>query len=240
LATLPKPPDLQPELKEDEVLAPSTGGSGPGFRGGDVDDWDDDWRARFYARHRPVPPDVYRTGVLYAIVSIVSLFVTLTALLAIRWVASKEWRPIELPKILYANTIVLVVSSLTLQVARVHLDDARRFGRYAGMTLGLGLAFVAGQLFAWRQLVVDGVYVASNPGSALFYTITAAHAVHLLGGILALLWLVSRTRDLRARGKLGLAAEVVGIYWHFMDGLWVYLMGVLFLGVQGHMFGISL
>jgi cytochrome c oxidase subunit III len=239
LATLPKSPDVQPE-REQDLLAPSTGGNGPGFRGGDVDDWDDDWRARYYARHRPVPPDVYRAGMLYGIGSIVSLFATMTAMLTIRWVGSKEWRPIQLPEILYANTVVLVLSSFALQMARICADDARRFARYAGATLGLGIAFVAGQLIAWRQLLSEGVYVASNPGSALFYTMTAAHAVHLLGGIIGLLWLVSRAHHLRTTGKLGLAAEVVGIYWHFMDGLWVFLMGLLFLGVQGRGFWISL
>jgi cytochrome c oxidase subunit 3 len=239
LATLPKPPDVQAE-PEDEILAPSTGGSGPGFRGGDVDDWDDDWRARFYARNRPVPPDVYRAGMLYGIGSIVSLFATMAAMLTIRWVGSKEWRPIQLPEILYANTIVLVMSSFSLQLARIYADDSRRFARYVGATLALGLAFVAGQVIAWRQLLLQGVYVASNPGSALFYTMTAAHAIHLLGGIISLLWLVSRARHLRTTGKLGLAAEVVGIYWHFMDGLWVFLMALLFLGVQGRGFGLSL
>ncbi|MGC2333195.1 MAG: cytochrome c oxidase subunit 3 [Candidatus Acidiferrales bacterium] len=239
MATLPKPPEVQPEPQE-EVLAPSTDGNGPGFGGGDIDDGNDDWRARFYARNRPVPPDVYRAGIFYGIASIVSLFATLTAMLTIRWVGSREWRPIQLPEILYANTAILVMSSFALQLARMHADDARRFARYAGATLALGLAFVAGQLIAWRQLLSEGVYVASNPGSALFYTMTAAHAVHLLGGIIALAWLVSRARHLRTTGKLGLAAEVVGIYWHFMDGLWLFLMGLLLLGVQGRGFGISL
>jgi len=229
---------VQPETQEE--LLPSTGGNGPGFRGGGADDWDDDWRARFYAKNRPVPPDVYRAGMFYGIGSIVSLFATMTAMLTIRWVGSREWRPIQLPEILYANTIVIVLSSFALQLARIHADDARRFARYLGATLVLGLAFVAGQLIAWRELLSEGVYVASNPGSALFYTMTAAHAVHLLGGIIALAWLVSRARHLRTTGKLGLAAEVVGIYWHFMDGLWVFLMGLLLLGVQGRGFGISL
>ena len=161
MATLPKPADVQPEPQE-EVLAPSTGGNGPGFRGGDVDDWnDDDWRARFYARHRPVPPDVYRAGIFYGIASIVSLFATLTAMLTVRWVGSREWLLIDLPEIPTRYTIVLVLSSFALQLARIYADDARRFARYLGATLALGLAFVAGQLIAWRQLLSQGVYVAS-------------------------------------------------------------------------------
>lgn len=238
MATLHKAP-AQPEHDE-EILAPSTGGHGPGFRGGGTDDWDDDWRARYYARNRPVPPDIYRAGMFYGIASIVSLFATLATMLTMRWVGSPEWHPIQLPDILYFNTIVLVLSSFALQLARIHGDDAKRFARYSGATFALGLAFVVGQLVAWRQLLSQGVYVGSNPGSAFFYSMTVAHAAHLLGGIIALFWLVWRSADLRSRGKLGLAAEVVAIYWHFMDGLWLFLMGLLFLGVQGRGFWISL
>lgn len=239
MATLPKPQEVQPEPQE-EILEPSTGGSGPGFRGGDTDDGDDDWRARYYAKNRPVPPDVYRAGMFYGIGSIVSLFATMTAMLTMRWVASPEWRPTQLPEILYANTAILVASSFALQLARIHADNRRRFALCAWTTLALGIAFVGGQIAAWRQLAGQGVYVASNPGSALFYTMTAAHAVHLVGGIVAIMWLVARARALRKDGKLGLAAEVVAIYWHFMDGLWVFLMVLLMLGVQGRGFWVSL
>ena len=239
MATLPKPQEVEPEPPE-EILEPSSGGSGPGFRGGDTDDGDDDWRARYYAKNRPVPPDVYRAGMLYGIGSIVSLFATMTAMLTMRWVASPEWRPIQLPEILYANTAILVASSFALQLARIHADDRRRFALYVWTTLALGIAFVSGQFVAWRQLAAQDVYIASNPGSALFYTMTAAHALHLVGGIAAIVWLAARARGLRKDGKLGLAAEVVAIYWHFMDGLWVFLMVLLLLGVQGRGFWVSL
>jgi len=232
-----KPHEVLPE-HEEEVRAPSSGGKGPGFRGGDSSDWDEGPNDSDAAR-RWVPLSVYRTGMLLAIVSIASLFVTLTAILTLRWVATRDWKPIQLPAILYANTIAIVSSSLALQLARAHVKDAKRFGRYLAATLALGLAFVGGQLIAWRELASQGVYVASNTGSFLFYTITAIHAVHLLGGIVALSWLVFRAGRLRKTGKIEMAADVVALYWHFMDGLWVYLMGLLFLGVQGRMFWIS-
>lgn len=225
--------------REEEILAPSSGGKGPGRGVVDLDQWDDGSNEPGAAR-RWVPLSVYKTAMIYVIISIVMLFATLSALLAVRWVASPRWRPIPLPSILYLNTVVLVVSSLALQLARAYVWDAKRFGRYLSATLALGLAFVAGQLIAWWQLVLRGVYVASNPGSFFFYTITAIHAVHLLGGILALSWLVWRAGELRKAGTVDIAADVVGLYWHFMDGLWVYLLGVLFLGVQGHIFGISI
>jgi cytochrome c oxidase subunit III len=238
LATAIKPQEVLPE-REEEVLVPSTGGNGPGRHGAGVGEWDDGSNEPGAAR-RWVPLSVYKTAMIYVIVSIVMLFATLSFLLAVRWVASPLWRPIQLPSILYLNTVVLVASSLALQLARSYVWDAKQFGRYLAATLALGLAFMAGQLIAWWQLVVKGVYVASNPGSFFFYTITAIHAAHLLGGILALSWLAWRGRNLRQAGTADVAADVVALYWHFMDGLWVYLLALLFLGVQGRMFGISL
>jgi len=238
LAAFIKPQEAIPE-REEEILVPS-GGNGGGSRRGDADEWDEGPNDPDAVRRRWVPLSVYRTGMIYVIVSIVMLFATLSAVLTVRWVASKDWRPIQLPSILYANTIILVASSMALQLARAYVDEARRFKRYLIATLAFGLAFVAGQLIAWRELVLKGLYAATNPGGFFFYFITAIHALHLLGGILALSWLALRARRLRAAGTVDIATDVVALYWHFMDGLWVYLMGLLFLGVQGRMFGISL
>jgi cytochrome c oxidase subunit III len=97
----------------------------------------------------------------------------------------------------------------------------------------LGLAFLGSQLIAWRQLASQGIYVSTHPHSSFFYLLTGAHAVHIAGGLLALtiLWLRSRPK----LDKPGLAAtrqataDAVSIYWHFMDGLWIYLFLLLFL-----------
>jgi cytochrome c oxidase subunit 3 len=91
----------------------------------------------------------------------------------------------------------------------------------------LGLAFLAGQLVAWRQLVDDGVYLASNPASSFFYVFTAAHGLHLLGGVLAL-GLIPFVKGQRV--SLKTATSVAGLYWHFMDGLWVFLFAILVMG----------
>ena len=93
------------------------------------------------------------------------------------------------------------------------------------------MAFLAGQALAWRQLAAPGIYLATNPHSSFFYLLTAVHGVHLLGGIAAVVWV-----DVRAlRWELGparrTAADVTALYWHFMDGLWVYLLVLLF-GVE--------
>jgi cytochrome c oxidase subunit III len=86
-----------------------------------------------------------------------------------------------------------------------------------------------GQLTIWRALATQGIYLDSSPHSSFYYLLTGAHGVHLLGGVIALGYLVFRT--LRSRGRGGVtqtALDVVSLYWHFMDGLWVYLLLLLF------------
>jgi len=97
------------------------------------------------------------------------------------------------------------------------------------LTTSLGLLFVGGQIIAWRRLAAHGVYLDSGLASSFFYLFTAMHAVHLLGGICALLY-VELHRFEAARISRSLAAEIASYYWHFMDGLWVFLLALLYLG----------
>ena len=87
---------------------------------------------------------------------------------------------------------------------------------------------LSGQLLAWRQLEHAGVYLSSNPSSSFFYVFTAAHGVHLLGGLVALIAVAVRGPRRLTRGT---ATEVAAVYWHFMDGLWVFLFLLLFLSL---------
>ena len=98
-------------------------------------------------------------------------------------------------------------------------------------TTALGVAFLVGQVVAWRELVQMGFYVGSNPSSSFFYVFTAAHAVHLIGGVLALFYVLFRDFS-KTVGRLSLpeAAEITSYYWHFMDGLWLFLLALLFFG----------
>ena len=86
-----------------------------------------------------------------------------------------------------------------------------------------------GQVVAWRELVAKGFYVSTNPASSFFYIFTAAHGVHLLGGVGALLYVLLRNFD-RTNLTQSVAAEVTSHYWHFMDGLWLFLLALLYLG----------
>lgn len=144
---------------------------------------------------------------------------------------SNVWVAVRLPRILWLNTAVLLASSFTLEAARRRLASAglAAFRRFWMATTCLGFLFLAGQLVAWRQLVKAGIFIASNQGSSFFYIFTAAHAVHLLGGIAALLFISFRNFE-KSKVPLATAAEITSCYWHFMDGLWVFLLALLYLG----------
>jgi cytochrome c oxidase subunit 3 len=125
----------------------------------------------------------------------------------------------------------LLASSVTIEVARRHRHqgDVAGFRRWWAFTTALGALFVAGQLLAWRQLAGQGVFLATNPSSSFFYVLTALHALHLTGGILALFYVAFR-RWQRSRITQTIAADLASIYWHFMDGLWLFLLALLYLG----------
>ena len=136
-----------------------------------------------------------------------------------------------MPWILWVNTAVLLTSSVTLEIARrkLRIDNLRGFKQLWTLTTVLGLIFVAGQIIAWTQLAAQGVYVTSRLASSFFYVFTSLHAVHLLGGICALLYVRSRT-FIPGRVTRFVAAEVASYYWHFMDGLWLFLLALLYFG----------
>jgi cytochrome c oxidase subunit III len=144
---------------------------------------------------------------------------------------SQTWAPLHLPKILLLNTAILLVSSYTLERARRRLwaIDFSGFRKLWRATTILGILFLAGQLIAWLQLVAMGVYIANNQATSFFYIFTAAHAVHLLGGVAALLYVAVSDFE---KGKISrqTAVEITSYYWHFMDGLWVVLLVLLYLG----------
>lgn len=199
------------------------GGGGGGRGGGDGDS-------------QPAPRPcgasrrIYFTGIWLALAAILMFFMSLVSAYIVRK-SSADWQAVLLPRVLWLNTAVLLLSSWALETSHRawERDDARAFRAWWAGATGLGVLFLAGQLVAWRELAGAGVYLATNPSSSFFYLLTAAHGLHLAGGLAALVYVL--TRDwLRLRASGGVAAEVAGIYWHFMDGLWVFLLLVLTLG----------
>ncbi|HEU0367693.1 MAG TPA: cytochrome c oxidase subunit 3 [Candidatus Acidoferrum sp.] len=209
------------------------GGGKPPSRDGDDDGGGDDGGGGEHAPEpRPPGSKKFSIAVLIGMVSIVMLFLVLTAaFVELRVQHLHTWIGIRIPKILWANTVVLLLSSATLEMARrkLRLDDAAGFRWMWALTTALGILFVGGQVIAWWQLAQQGVYVTSRLATSFFYVFTALHAVHLLGGVCALLYVALHKFD-AARVSRSLAAQLASYYWHFMDGLWVFLLALLYFG----------
>ena len=172
----------------------------------------------------------YSIAIGLAMVSILVFFLAMVVAFVVLERFNTAWIPAHLPRILWANTIVLLASSVTLELARRSLASAnlQRFQTFWRITTGLGVLFLTGQVIAWWELVHSGVFI-STQASSFFYIFTGAHGVHLAGGIAALLY-VSLRKFERARISRAAASQVASYYWHFMDGLWVVLFALLYLG----------
>jgi len=205
------------------------GGGGPTPPAGGGGDGDDGKKRR--RPGGPPSPNRYYTGIALGIVSILMFFMALASAFLVRRGTSGDWVPVHLPTVLWLNTLALIASSFTLERARRLLSrlNLSGFRKLWTVTTGLGVLFLIGQLVAWRQLVAQGVFMASNPASSFFYIFTAAHGLHLLGGVGALLYVLVRKFE-NTRIALPTAAEIASYYWHFMDGLWVFLLALLYLG----------
>ena len=204
---------------------PSNGGFGEGGPGDDSHRWDSG------DGEHPTSLDSYRMGMWLGLASIVMLFAGLTSAYVIRLGSSSDWRAINIPGFLIPNSIILLASSVTLEMFRRKLTVAltSKARLWIGITTLLGTVFLAGQIGIWKTLAAQGVYLSSNSHSSFFYLMTGAHAVHLAGGVITLLVLaVMSWRQVYATRGLRILADVTSIYWHFMDGLWIYLFVLLF------------
>ena len=153
-----------------------------------------------------------------------------------------DWFPVPLPRLLLINTAVLLISSLTMELAR--RQAARKaFAQFASvrgvsanakeeiswlaLTVVLGLSFLTGQWMAWRELAANGFYVGSSPSSSFVYLLTGMHGIHLFGGVVALLSAGFASILRRSADTQSILVDVSGWYWHFMAVLWVYILCLL-------------
>jgi cytochrome c oxidase subunit 3 len=168
-------------------------------------------------------------GLFVLLAGCVMVFAAFTGAFVLRRGLSGDWASMPKPPILFVNTAVLLASSLALEVARRARKAGIRSKFNSWWIAGtvLGVLFLLGQALAWRQLTDLGIYVASSPSSSFFYVLTAAHAFHLLGGVAALLYVAVRSARPNLRPAKRTVVDISAIFWHFLDGLWVYLM-VLF------------
>lgn len=183
----------------------------------------------------PSPPPA-STGIWVFLASITMTFAAFTSALIVRQGGATDWRHFTLPTVLYVNTLVIIASSVTLEISRRRVatfmggvrdkDDSVNPGRWLYVTLLLGLLFVAGQTLAWMQLRSQGFGLASNVSYSFFYVLTVAHAVHVFGGLGGLVRVIRKlNRSVLRRSTLDATAH----YWHFMGALWLYLLLLLWM-----------
>jgi cytochrome c oxidase subunit 3 len=179
-------------------------------------------------------PPPSSTGIWVVLFAITMMFAAFTSALIVRKGSSLDWQTFTLPSILYFNTLLLLASSVTLEVSRRRVatfmgglkSQVESPVRWLYITLFLGLLFVAGQYVAWSQLSAQGLYLATNPSSSFFYVLTATHALHVLGGLGGLIYAIRKLNKLALRRNTLVATAR---YWHFMDVLWLYLILLLWI-----------
>jgi cytochrome c oxidase subunit III len=224
MATTIQPPS---KVEEPERPRPPINSGGGGLRnlvpaGGDL---------RRVKDHTPPPVS---TGIWVVLASITMTFAAFTSALIVRQGGATDWKHLTLPPILYLNTLVLIASSITLEVGRRQIgaymtgprDQTLPPSRWLYITLCLGLLFVAGQYVAWLQLRARGLYLATNPNSSFFYVLTGIHALHVSGGLGGLARVIRRLNKSVLRKS---TLDATSHYWHFMGGLWVYLLLLLWM-----------
>ncbi len=185
-------------------------------------------------------PQQYRIGMWLGLAAILMMFAALSSAYVFRSTRTQQnWQAFSVPLMLWVSTALILASSATFEVSRraLHRGERKVYRLWLLVSLALGFGFLVSQLLAWRGLVGQGIYLATNPHSSFFYVLTGLHAIHLLGGIIGMSYLMLRARregssktDARDKeAKRRASVDAIGLYWHFMDGLWVYLFALLFL-----------
>lgn len=180
-------------------------------------------------------PDSAQLGLWLFLATLTMLFASFISAYLVRS-TGPDWQTTPLPGVLWANTVVLIASSITLEVARSRRKKSilRTFRNWFLVTLLLGFGFLVGQLLAWKQLMDLGIFIPSNPHSSFFYILTGLHGLHLFSGLIFLLYVFLRIRPALAESCSGSAhRDLTGLcatYWHFLTALWLFIFVMLFYG----------
>ncbi|MHC4954814.1 MAG: cytochrome c oxidase subunit 3 [Planctomycetota bacterium] len=156
-----------------------------------------------------------RTLLAALLATVLMLFTGFAAAYMERQTSGDTWDKNSFPPVMLVSTIVLAASSLALEWARRRGQE--RQSKWLGVALGLGLLFVVGQAVAFAQLRADGVFVATNAYASFFYLLTGLHALHVVAGLTALVYAMKKPSML----------PVAAGFWHFMGGIWLYVLIVL-------------
>jgi Heme/copper-type cytochrome/quinol oxidase, subunit 3 len=162
--------------------------------------------------------------------SVMMLFMALTSAYIVRQ-AEGNWVFFELPSLFYITSVIIVVSSITMQLAywSAKKDNLERVKLMVTFTTILGVAFLIGQYLGWKELVVNRIFLVGNPSGSFVYVITGLHAVHLISAVVFLFIVLYSTFKFKVHSKNMAQIEMCTTYWHFLGGLWLYLFVFLIL-----------
>lgn len=159
--------------------------------------------------------------------SVVMLFASLTSAYIVRE-ADGNWVYFDLPQVFYTTTIVILLSSVTMQWGyfAAKKGDQRTLQMMIAATAILGVLFLAGQVWGWSELVGSRIHLVGNPSGSFVYILTGVHGIHLVSAIVFVLFVLVAA----AKQKATLVqVEMCATYWHFLGGLWLYLFVFLLL-----------
>jgi cytochrome c oxidase subunit III len=213
---------------------------------------DENWDSRPSGRRGPRELLIrYRLAVLSALSGDFVFFAVLVSAFFVRPTSGhidasasfiSDWHPFAIPPILWINTAILLLSTVTIEVARRQLfheidvmeewlglgrPAVKRAAPWLLATVLLGGLFLAGQWIAWTQLASQGLFFATNPNSHFFYLVTGAHGCHLLLGICALLFAFVAMFQLKRVEMRQIVLDCITWYWHAMSLFWIFLFVLL-------------
>ncbi|OEK05299.1 cytochrome c oxidase subunit 3 [Roseivirga misakiensis] len=164
------------------------------------------------------------------IVTVVMIFAAFTSAHIVRQ-ADGDWLIYDIPQMLWYTSAIILVSSVTMQWAYLAAkkDKLEQVKLALSLTMILGIAFIYGQFQAWGQLVDAGVFFVGNPGGSFIYVFTGLHVLHLVSGILYLLYMLIASFKYKVHSKNMLNMDMSTTFWHFLGGLWIYLFIFLLL-----------
>lgn len=164
------------------------------------------------------------------IASVLMIFAALTSAYIVRQ-ADGNWMSFDLPASFWITSAIILASSVTMHWAywSAKKDNLEATKLAISLTSVLGLAFLIGQYIAWGDLVERNVYFVGNPSGSFVYVLSGLHGLHIVGGVIFLFIVLVATFRFKVHSRSLDQIEMCATYWHFLDGLWLYLFVFLLL-----------
>jgi cytochrome c oxidase subunit 3 len=164
------------------------------------------------------------------IVTVVMIFAAFTSAHIVRQ-ADGDWLIYDLPTMLWYTSAIILLSSVFMQWAYMAAkkDKPEQVKLALAITTVLGILFLVGQVKVWGQLVDNNIYFNGNPAGSFLYVFTFVHALHLVSGVIYLIYMLISSYKYKVHAKNMLNMEMCSTWWHFLGGLWIYLFIFLLL-----------